>query len=125
MKNKSFFASCAIFGTIIMATTLLFSSKGNLFSGSVRADSCPHSNVEYHKAIEPSLIRHGHREYWCCCACHKSFSDPDLTKVIENTIGNPLDIGDGRQLPTLGESYGENPTKSGYHVILTREGENM
>lgn len=79
----------------IGVTGVTVSSKGRI-ANPLKAQGCLHTHVEHHDAVEPSILKAGHMEYWCCCECHQSFSDSTLQNVIENTQGNPTDPTDGR-----------------------------
>ena len=110
MKSRKTLLLVSIASAAVLATTLVCAKEGGLFTGSLNAEGCRHTHVEHHAGIEPTLIRGGQKEYWCCCECHTSFANQQLTDVIPNTGGNPTDLDDGRHLDALGVSYDGNPT---------------
>lgn len=106
-KTKNIFVmmASALSLCAIIAVTTLNSINNNGLSFNIRAEAvnCTHESVVHHERVEPGELTAGNIEYWCCCRCHKSFSDSSCTLLIENTaFEDPQTKGDGRYLaPTL------------------------
>ncbi|MGI6713581.1 MAG: hypothetical protein ACOX3K_00755 [Bacilli bacterium] len=101
-KRSLLIASIGLFALCISASVVSKISSDNHFLNA-DASGCTHSVVNHYEAVVPGELTAGHIEYWCCCECHKSFSDAACTMLIADTqTAGPLTKGDGRYIaPTL------------------------
>lgn len=93
--------------SVLTLATVLNISTSHSFG--VPATGCEHKHVNHYEKRENDFIHNGISEYWCCCDCHKSFKNSELTEVFENTP-DPTSSEDSRFIPALGYSASINPS---------------
>lgn len=108
-------STCAMVGAIVI------NQQGNVFKPFVtNAVGCTHKHVEHHDGVNSSLLRSGSIEYWCCCDCHTSFANRDLTQVIDNTPYSPSDPDDGRfEAALAGTRFVATPANGAVEVSVS------